>query len=233
VFVVSVFQRLARLLFNEARQAEKNDNNMVMVRKYQLLESERFKDTKAYTEYLDRQERLDYQKLQTEREQRLAQQVDTLRDAVVTTMKSEHAALRQALQAHGQALTQEIRLQGKRLEDAILAYQQWRQQQDEAIYQRINANQQHTQQQISQVYNEMGNALGQVQYQMNAQVGAISHAIQSQTQAIQQAAQEANYQQQALFNRAQEAQSMQNYQNRKCAEELARNGKYGFWSSCP
>lgn len=216
-------ERVARRVFNQARDAEKNNKLLAAERKYRLLDEwEAFKDTKAYTEHLDRQERLDYRQRQAKRAKQRAQQIETLRKAVVETVKNQHAALRQ-----------EVRLQGKRMEEALLMHNKMLKQQFSALGQQLDATNQRMDRKIGQVYDDMGNALNQVRHQVNAQVGAISNAISAQTAAMQQAAAHANYQQQQLFDKAKEEQRWQSQKNRRCAAELARKGKYGFWSSCP
>jgi len=227
-------ERVARRIFNQARDAEKTGTMLVAERKYRLLDEwEAFKDTKAYTEHLDRQERLDYRQRQAEREKQLAAQIDTLRTAVVQTVQNEHAALRQAVQAQGDKITREVRLQGERMEDALLAHNQMLQQQFAAVGAQLDATNQRVDKQIGQVYNDMGNALSQVQHQMNAQVGAISNALNAQTAAMQQAAYENNRQNEVLFQRASEQQYSEGRKNRRCGEMLAKYGKYRMFSGCP
>ncbi len=74
---------------------------------------------------------------------------------------------------------------------------------------------------FARVYGDMNNGF--------AQVGG---AMRQQAAALQQAAAQAGHEQEILFRRSQEATRYQNRLNRKCAEELAQNGKYGFWSNC-
>jgi septal ring factor EnvC (AmiA/AmiB activator) len=74
---------------------------------------------------------------------------------------------------------------------------------------------------FARVYGDMNNGF--------AQVGG---AMRQQAAALQQAAAQASHEQEILFRRSQEEAHYQDRLNRKCAEELARNGKYGFWSNC-
>jgi len=78
-----------------------------------------------------------------------------------------------------------------------------------------------TDRRFAQVYGDMNNGFSQV-----------GGALREQAWAMQQAAADASREQERLFRRGQEEARYQQRLNRKCAEELARNGKYGFLSSC-
>ncbi len=120
---IEKMERLARGLFNEARLAEKADQQWTAARKYRLLNTEAFRQTQAFTEWLDRQDRLDYQKLQLAHQASLTRQLQTMQTAIVKTLEmqsqqfgekitaalSEHTTRMEiALNTHGQLLSEQL-----------------------------------------------------------------------------------------------------------------------------
>lgn len=103
---------IARRLFNEARIAEKAQNSLVATRKYRLLNLKLFIETKVFTELLDREERLAYQKLMLKKQAETTESIQEMREAVIESLKVETKEL-------GDKITLELQVQGKNLEEII------------------------------------------------------------------------------------------------------------------
>ncbi|CAN2047136.1 putative Chromosome partition protein Smc [Candidatus Magnetomoraceae bacterium gMMP-13] len=71
----------ARRIFNEARQAEKNNELFITERKYEILRS-MFHDTKAFTEFLNREENLAYQKEMKAYQEHIIKEIQNVKSAV-------------------------------------------------------------------------------------------------------------------------------------------------------
>ncbi len=103
---------IARGLFNEARIAEKAQNSLVATRKYRLLNLKLFIETEVFTELLDREERLAYQKLMLEKQAETTESIKEMREAVIESLQVETKEL-------GDKVTLELQAQGKNLEEII------------------------------------------------------------------------------------------------------------------
>ncbi len=103
---------IARRLFNEARIAEKAGNSLVATRKYRLLNLRLFIETQVFTELLDREERLAYQKLMLKKQTETTESIKEMREAVIETLQVQTTKL-------GETITQELQAQGKNLEEII------------------------------------------------------------------------------------------------------------------
>ncbi len=113
---------IARRLYNEARIAEnevllsektgnvseKEKNTLIVARKYQLLHLERFRNTQVFTELLDREERLTYQKVMQEQQAKIVHRINEMREIVVNTIQLQTKDLEKALTKQGQHLESRI-----------------------------------------------------------------------------------------------------------------------------
>ncbi|MDM8561345.1 hypothetical protein [Candidatus Parabeggiatoa sp. HSG14] len=102
---------IARRLYNEARIAEnevllsekkgnvseKEKNTLIVARKYQLLHLERFRNTQVFTELLDREERLIYQKIMQEQQAKIVRSISDMREIVVNTIQQQTQDLGEVL----------------------------------------------------------------------------------------------------------------------------------------
>ncbi len=196
-------ERTARRLFNDARLAERDGLRPIAARRYQLLEDPRLRETRTYTDYLDRTERLEFQRTLLEQQQRIEQAMGRVGQAVT---------------AGFQTVSRDLAATGQRLEAAIAQHNQ----------------------RIEQAMNAQGETLrryvdGQVAAataDFNNQLGSVASALDYQRDAMAEAAQRAQWQQERLFRQAQEQQRQIAYDSRRCAEILARRGKYGWLDGC-
>jgi hypothetical protein len=124
-------ERLARRLYNEARLAEKEQQSLVVARRYGLLNEERFRDTKVVTELLDREERLAFQKLMATKQTDIVNQIKGMQDAVVQTIQDQTQYL-------GNTIVKELQTQGQRLEEVIATHHRVLTQQLQAINQNVD-----------------------------------------------------------------------------------------------
>lgn len=194
--------RIARRLFNDAREAEKASRLEIAGRNLALLADPRFRDTKAYTEWLDRQERLDFQKVLLDQQERVRVSIESMGRAVTAGLRevrSEIRAgtvdLRAAIESHNRDIRRAIAAQGEELRryaDASTA--------------------------------AMGKAL-------SGQMSAVASSIQAQTMVMERASREAGWQQERLFRQAQEQADERARNERRCADHYARNGSWWF-SGC-
>jgi hypothetical protein len=63
--------------------------------------------------------------------------------------------------------------------------------------------------------------------------GRLADAVNQQTDRMLEESRRASYEQERLFDRAQEEARHQANKSRHCGEVLARNGKYPLFSACP
>ena len=203
-------ERIARRLFNEARMAEKAHQDLVADRKYRLLGLDLFRDTRAYTELLDREERLAWRTHLKEHQARVESATAQLESALVNALDTQTHRLEDAITEHNRAMDRRIRAVRDDMRQGF-----------QAAANALHRSQADNDRRFAQVYGAMNNGF--------AQVGG---ALRQQAQAMQQAASQAGREQEILFRRSQEEARYQQRLNRKCAEELARYGKYGFWSNC-
>lgn len=204
-------ERIARRVYNEGRVTEQAKDELVMDRKYRLLGEELFRDTETFTAMLDRDERLAHQQRMAEHQQRIQGGLETLREAVVS----------------------ELQLQGERLEAAILEHNRRIKRQFTQVYSDMDQGFKQVYGDMSQGFRRVDDQFGRVYGHINSQMGQISRAIEQQAHAARQAAYQAQAHQDRLFRKSQEEARSQSYKNRRCAEQLAKRGEYGFWSSCP
>ena len=110
---------IARRLFNEARMAEKESpNSPTAARKYRLLnEIDAFKDTKVFTELLDREERLAYQKLMLNQQTKINESINQLQAAVVQAIQAQTQVL-------GDTIAEQTALQTQKFDQLIATHQQ-------------------------------------------------------------------------------------------------------------
>lgn len=87
-------EAIATRVFNEGRQAEKTGEMFIAKRKYDILQAE-FKDTKALTEFLNREERLGYEKAMTEYQERIINEVRSVKSAVDVQTRAVSQAFQQ------------------------------------------------------------------------------------------------------------------------------------------
>lgn len=106
---------IARRLFNEARVAEKQHKSLVAARKYRLLNSEIFIETKVFTELLDREERFAYQQIIQAQQAKIAKSINDMQEAVVETFETR-------IQHLEKALLNQLQFQGQRLETIIATH---------------------------------------------------------------------------------------------------------------
>jgi len=114
---------IARRLFNQARIAEKPDNSLLAARKYRLLNLEIFIETQVFTELLDREERLAYQKLMADKQAEIAKSIQEMREAIVETIQVQTQHLENTvvneLQRQGQSLEEIIAEQNRLLTEKL------------------------------------------------------------------------------------------------------------------
>ena len=207
--------RIARRLFNAARRAEKAGQRLVADRKFRLLELPLFADSAALTEHLDRDERQAWQQRQRQSNERATALQRQLGDAVVAAVEAQGQRVATAVNTQGRRVAAAIDQQGNRLEAAIREHN------------RV------TRARFEQVYETMDRGLSKVATQVNSQLADIGMAIRERTETLNLEAKQARYQQERLFTRAQDEARSQAYRSRRCAAELARNGKERtFFSDC-
>lgn len=124
-------ERIARRLYNEARLAEKAQQPLVVARRYELLNEERFRDTKVVTELLDREERLAFQKLMETKQIDIVNQIKGMQEAVVDTIQAQTHYL-------GDTIVKELQTHGQHLEGVIATHNRALTQQLQAINQSID-----------------------------------------------------------------------------------------------
>jgi hypothetical protein len=124
-------ENMARLLYNEARVAEKENNTLLSSRKYRLLSLDIFRDTKVFTEMLDREERFAYQKFMEAQQAETIKSIQEMHKAVVETIQVQTQRLEKTVKTELQAQTQ-------RLEAAIASHNQALSKQLEQLNQRMN-----------------------------------------------------------------------------------------------
>jgi hypothetical protein len=71
-----------------------------------------------------------------------------------------------------------------------------------------------------------------VYQRIDTEMSGISDAIHNHTQQMREAADRSRAQQAEIFRSNEEKQRQQLLKSRRCAEELARDGEYGFFSDC-
>ncbi len=120
------------------------------------------------------------------------------------------------------AVVNELKTTASQLEDAIRDHNRRVKQQFQKVYDDVNQSFGRVDSQFSRLYGHI-----------NSQFGAISQAVEQQANFARQAAYEAQAQQDRLFQRASEDARFQSQKSRRCNEELAKRGKYGWLSSCP
>jgi hypothetical protein len=202
--------RVARQLFNQARVAEKAGDTLAADRAYRLLELDSFRDTRAYTELLDRAERHAWQAHLTQQQARVEAATGRLQSALVEALGSQTRRLEDAIAEHTRRMDARIRSVRDDMQQGL-----------NAAADALHRNRAETDRRFAQVYGDMNSGFSQV-----------GGALREQAWAMQQAAADASREQERLFRRGQEEAHYQQRLNRKCAEELARNGKYRFLSSC-
>ena len=106
--------RQSRRLYNSGRQAEKRDQLAIASRKYRLLET-LFDDTDTYTEYLDREERREWQAIQTTLQQRQSEILTGVRgdiqqqtSTLVLALGQQTGAINAAIGQQTQTLSGEL-----------------------------------------------------------------------------------------------------------------------------
>jgi hypothetical protein len=124
-------ENMARLLYNEARVAEKENNTLLSSRKYRLLSLDIFRDTKVFTEMLDREERFAYQKLMEAQQAETIKSIQEMHKAVVETIQVQTQRLEKTVKT-------ELQAQTERLEAAIASHNQALSKQLEQLNQRMN-----------------------------------------------------------------------------------------------
>ncbi len=122
---------MARRVFNEARVAEKENNTLLSSRQYRLLSLDIFRDTKVFTEMLDREERFAYQKLMEAQQAETIKSIQEMHQAVVETIQVQTQHLEKTVKTELQAHSQ-------RLEAAIASHNQALSKQLEQLNQRMN-----------------------------------------------------------------------------------------------
>ena len=202
--------RVARQLFNQARLAEKAGDTLVEDRSYRLLELDSFRDTRAYTELLDRAERHAWQAHLAEHQRRVEAATGHLQTALVDALGTQTRRLENAIAEH----TRQMDARNRSVRDDM---QQGFQTAADALH-RSRAD---SDRRFAQLYGDM-----------NSGFARLGDDMRRQAMAMQQAAAAANCEQERLFRHGQEEARYQQQLNRRCAEELARRGKYGFWSGC-
>lgn len=118
-------ESVARRLFNQARIAERHGDLLQANRKYQLLEQEIFFDTKVYTEYLDREERLIFQQLVLKQQQEINDNIIHLQDNVIASIQHQTQSLFQILSEQNQkieGLNQQLASHNEQLNQVIAQY---------------------------------------------------------------------------------------------------------------
>ncbi len=206
----------ARRIYNEARIAEKKRELLhIAARKYDLLQS-LFKDTKAFTDLLDRQE-----------EQAWRQEVKDYNEQIVSEVRSVKGAVQQqneVLAKTFQAMEEEIRT-------------------IRASVSQTQAELDNVKNSVSRTQSDLSYLSGRISDAMHAQVDAMNaarHAAEQRNAEIARAnreaareAEQARYANERMFREAQERAGEEALKNRRCAEELAQKGKYGIFSDCP
>jgi len=213
--------RTARRLFNDARRAEQTGDTPVAARKQRLLALDLFRDTPAYTEQLDRAERLDWQAAQQGHQQRVEAAFGTLATAVTGAIDAQTRHLDAGVQA-----------QTQRLESAIADHNRMMDERLQSVSGALDSGLREAGTRIAQVQQASDQRLAEVYGNLNAGLARIGSAVGDQTQAIDRAAADARWENERLFGKAQEQASRQGYLARRCNEELARKGRYGVFSPC-
>lgn len=239
-------ERLARRLFNQAREAKENGDGLVMTRKYRLLDLDRFKDTKVYSELLDRKERLEYQTQQKQQQAQILTSLNQLGQSVVQELQAQGNNTRHLIQAQGQAIHQAIENQGQNITHIL--QKQGRlitdmvQTQGEILNESIQhqgrdmvqAIETHSDQltglldsyndtmtaQLAQTNQRLDQNVEAVYQHIDTQMGGISDAIYDHTQRMREAANRAMQQNAEIFRRNKEAQAEAQHKSLVCAEEL-------------
>lgn len=200
-------ERVARRLFNDARVAEDAGQDWIAVRKYGLLQDEKFRDTRVFTEMKDRIERLRFQQVMETHQKALAIRINTLQTAVVSELHLAGDRLEGKLDKLQTAVVGELHAVGYRLNSTISEYNR-----------RIEAG--------------MAAQAGAFKGYVDSQVGALGGVIREQAQTMDVMARQTSAESDALFRRSQEAALERDVKNRRCAELLTREGKYGWFSGC-
>ncbi len=112
-------ENMARRLFNEARVAEKENNTLLSSRHYRLLSLDIFRDTKVFTEMLDREERFAYQKLMEAHQTATIKSIQEMHKAVVETVQVQTQHLEKTVQVQTQHLEKTVQVQMQHLEKTV------------------------------------------------------------------------------------------------------------------
>ncbi len=122
-------------------------------------------------------------------------------------MLTQQHQVQEAIARMGQALSRDLQASTQRLEAAISEH---------------NRN-------IEQAMTSMAVTISR---NYADRMGDVARAIQDQRQALTEAARDAQGQRERLFQEAQETQKQTAYDNRRCSEILARQGRYGWFDGC-
>jgi len=231
----------ARRIYNEARMAEKKRELLYIAeRKYELLQS-MFRDTKAFTDLLDRQEQQAYR-----------QEVKAYNEQIISEVRSVKGAVKEQTTAVAAAF-RDMETQIRSVKDAVDNQTA----EVKAGFRKFDDDIRNVRASVSQTQAELDNVKGSVsrtQSDLSYLSGSISSAMRAQVDAINEAnraeaqrhydneranreasrqADQMRYANERMFRESQERASEESRKNRRCAEELARKGKYGIWSGCP
>lgn len=214
-------ETIARKLYNEMRQLQRNGDVIISQRKYNILQNELFIDTVVLTELMDREETQAYRKailtFQKNAEQKLVDLQTIYReesDKIRQIIASQEKMTRQTIASQEERTRQTIASQGSKTRSDI-AY--------------LGSQVQY----LSYEKGRLADAVNEQTARMEAEARQARFEQQQRFEQSQRDAENARYAQERLFVDAQEQAQRMNRHNLDCAENLAKNGKYSFWSGCP